>query len=263
MLKRKLSAAAYVRKSRLIVGLDLAATLPVGGGPTIESEKQRLEKEALRIINETAEFAVAFKINRHLLLPLGLFDRIPRIIDAVHDQGLPVIMDCKINDIGNTNAVITRYYLDAGFDAVIANPFVGWEGGLDSVFKVARDRKKGVILLCYMSHPAAKEGYGLTIATDEKKKKHDELYKVFARNALQWDADGVIVGATAPEKIKEVKNILGEEVPIISPGVGAQGGSAGDAIDAGASYVIVARSIITASDPGAVARDIAAQTWRH
>ncbi|MHA1771841.1 MAG: orotidine 5'-phosphate decarboxylase [Candidatus Thorarchaeota archaeon] len=261
MLKRKLSAAAYVRKTRLILGLDLMVSLPVGGGPIIESEKQRLEKDALKIISETAESVVAFKINRHLLLPLGLFDRIPRILDAIHDQGLPAIMDCKINDIGNTNEVITRYYLDAGFDAVIANPFVGWDGGLEPVFKTARDRKKGVILLCYMSHPAASEGYGLMVATDEKKKKHDALYRIFAKNALQWEADGVIVGATALDKIREVRQILGDEVPIISPGVGAQGGSAADAIDAGASYIIVARSIINAPDPRAKAQEIAAQTW--
>ncbi len=262
MLKRKLSAAAYVRKTRLIVGLDLALTSPIAGGAALESEKKRLEREALNIISATADSVVAFKINRHLLLPLGLFDGIPRITDAIHDQGLPVIMDCKINDIGATNETITRYYLDAGFDAVIANPFVGWEEGLEPVFKTARDRKKGVILLCYMSHPGASEGYGLTIATDQKKKKHDFLYRVFAQKALQWEADGVIVGATAPDKIREVRQILGETVPIISPGVGAQGGSASDAIEAGASYVIVARSIINAPDPAAKAKEIAAETWR-
>ncbi|MGQ4870608.1 MAG: orotidine 5'-phosphate decarboxylase / HUMPS family protein [Candidatus Thorarchaeota archaeon] len=259
MLRRKLSAASYVRKSRLIVSLDIAATVPVGGGPLLQSERDRLERRALSIVNDTSEHAAAFKINRHLVLPLGLFDRIPRIIDAIHDQGLPVIMDCKINDIGDTNAIITRYYLDAGFDAVIANPIIGWEGGLDAVFHIAREMKRGVILLCYMSHPAASEGYGLEIAVGKKERR--PLYRIFAERALQWDADGVIVGATHPDRIREVRKILGDEIPILSPGVGAQGGSAKEAIDAGASYVIVGRSIVNADDPSSVARQIARETW--
>ncbi|MHA2433444.1 MAG: orotidine 5'-phosphate decarboxylase / HUMPS family protein, partial [Candidatus Thorarchaeota archaeon] len=155
---RKLQASAYVRKSRLIIGLDIVAN--VGGTPQsqLSAELDRVEKQALDIVGKTSDHAVAFKFNRQLVLPLGLYERIPRIIDAVHDEGLSAIMDCKINDIGNTNAHIARYYFDAGFDALIVNPFVGWEGGLDSVFEIARKRKRGVITLCYMSHPGASEG---------------------------------------------------------------------------------------------------------
>jgi orotidine-5'-phosphate decarboxylase len=69
----------------------------------------------------------------------------------------------------------------------------------------------------------------------------------------------VIVGATYPEKIEEIREILGDEIPIISPGVGAQGGSAREAIDAGASFVIVARSIVDAADPAAAAASFAAE----
>ncbi len=254
VLKRKLSAAAFLRKSRLIVGLDIAANMARTPGNDPRAEKDRLEKEALRIISATAEYAVAFKFNHQLVLPLGVFDRIPVLIQKIHDNGLAAIMDAKINDIGNTNAQIARYYFDAGFDAVIANPMVGWEGGLDSVFEVARKQQRGVITLCYMSHPAANEGYGLNVATDEKMKTHEPMYAIFARRAKAWNADGVIVGATYPDKIREVKKILGEDVPIISPGVGAQGGSAKDAIAAGASYVIAVRSIVEAPDPAAAAK---------
>jgi orotidine-5'-phosphate decarboxylase len=111
-----------------------------------------------------------------------------------------------------------------------------------------------------MSHPAAHEGYGLRATADPKGKDFEPLYLTFARRARAWGADGVIVGATYPNIIREVKHVLGQDIPIISPGVGAQGASVRDAIDAGATYVIVARAIVNAEDPAAAARDFAEQT---
>lgn len=260
VLKRKLAAAAFVRKSRLIVGLDFTANTAQTMGKGSRQEIDRLERDALKVITSTADYAVSFKFNYHLVLPLGLFDRIPGLIDKIHGYGLTAIMDCKMNDIGNTNEHAARYYYDAGFDGIIVNPFVGWEGGLDSVFKLAQTKQRGIVTLCYMSHPAADEGYGLNVAVDKKMKTHEPMYLVFARRAQSWGSDAVIVGATYPEKISEVKGILGEEIPIISPGVGAQGGSAAEAISAGASYVIAVRSIIESPDPGAVAKNLAEET---
>ena len=74
------------------------------------------------------------------------------------------------------------------------------------------------------------------------------------RKALKWGADGVVVGATVPQKIAEVKQILGEKVAIYSPGVGAQGGAAETAIKAGANYLIVGREITNSNDPAQAAR---------
>ena len=110
-----------------------------------------------------------------------------------------------------------------------------------------------------MSHPAAKDGYGLIVSPDDKANKAEPLYIRFARHARLWDVDGVIVGATHPEKIKEIRAVLGDGIPILSPGVGAQGGSARVAIDAGASFVIAARSIVEAPNPSAAAASIAAE----
>lgn len=225
----------------------------------VQAEKKRLEEEALRIISLTAEHAVAFKINRQLILPVGLFEGIPRIIDAIHDAGITVIADIKLNDIGNTNKHIAKYCFEAGFDALIVNPLVGMEGGLSSVFELATLLKRGIITLCYMSHPGAKEGYGLYVSPDGKKKV-EPFYHLFARTARKWDTDGVIVGATHPEKITEIREILGTEIPIMSPGVGAQGGNARTAIEAGADFVIAARSIVDAEDPAAAAAAINAET---
>jgi orotidine-5'-phosphate decarboxylase len=158
------------------------------------------------------------------------------------------IMDAKVNDIGNTNQVIAEYYFAAGFDAIIANPFVGWEEGMKPLFEVAKRSNRGVILLTYMSHRGAIEGYGQN-TTDAETGAKIPQYVAFARRALAWGADGVVVGATVPQKIAEVKTILQDKVDIYSPGVGAQGGAAETAIKAGADYLIVGREIANSPDP--------------
>ena len=195
----------------------------------------------------------AVKINHHLVLPLGTFDGVKDIVHKIHEKGLLAIMDAKVNDIGSTNKVISEYYYEAGFDALIANPFVGWEDGLKPIFEVSRRLDRGVILLVYMSHRGASEGYGQTVLDSGKSVAQ---YVAFARKALKWGADGVVVGATYPEKIREIKEILKDEVPIYSPGVGAQGGNADIAIKAGASYLIVGREITMAEDPAQAARTL-------
>jgi orotidine-5'-phosphate decarboxylase len=87
-------------------------------------------------------------------------------------------------------------------------------------------------------------------------------YEVFARNAKLWKADGVIVGATYPEKIKAVHKILKQDVPIYAPGVGSQGGDIRAAISAGATYLIIGRSIIYAENPAKTAEDLKEIAWQ-
>lgn len=211
-------------------------------------ETEKLLAMAKGILGMVSPYICAVKINHHLTLPLGVFGGVQTLIAEAHDRGLLAIMDCKVNDIGNTNNVIAQYYFDAGFDAVIANPFVGWEEGLKPIFEAAKQRQRGVILLGYMSHKGAAEGYGQTVY-DAEANAQTKQYLTFARKAARWNADGVVVGATAPEKIREMQVVLGEEVPIYAPGVGAQGGSAEDAVKAGARYLIVGREIVHAEDP--------------
>jgi orotidine-5'-phosphate decarboxylase len=104
-----------------------------------------------------------------------------------------------------------------------------------------------------MSHKGAAEGYGQTVL-DPKTGKPIAQYVSFARKALAWKADGVVVGATVPEKIREIHGVLGEAVPIYSPGVGAQGGTADAARKAGARYLIVGREITLAQNSAEAAR---------
>lgn len=242
--KREIECAARQKDSDIILALD----------PTANSHGALLSK-SMELLEKIHPYICAVKLNHHLILPLGLFDGVQKILKLAHKHELPTIMDCKINDIGNTNQVIVENYYKAGFDAVIANPFVGWDEGLQPVFEVAKKKEKGVILLCYMSHKAAWEGYGQTIQETETKKTIPQ-YIAFAKKALAWNADGAVVGATYPEKIREILQILTDKVPIYSPGVGAQGGDVQSAMEAGASYLIVGRTIINAPNPAAVARQI-------
>jgi orotidine-5'-phosphate decarboxylase len=209
--------------------------------------------KAQKILKVVHPYICAVKINHHLVLPLGTFDGVDQLVEQIRGQGLLAIMDAKVNDIGATNQVIAEYYYAAGFDALIANPFVGWEEGLKPLFEVSHRLGRGMILLCYMSHKGACEGYGQTVIDPQTGEKTLQ-YVSFAHKALKWGADGVVVGATVPQKIVEVKQIVGEKVPIYSPGVGAQGGAAEVAVKSGASYLIIGREITTAEDPALVAR---------
>jgi len=211
--------------------------------------------KAQKILEAVHPYICAVKINHHLTLPLGTFDGVSQLVEQIRGQGMLTIMDAKVNDIGNTNQVIAEYYFAAGFDAIIANPFVGWEEGLKPLFDVSKRLNRGVILLTYMSHKGANEGYGQTIINPETGEKNPQ-YVTFAKKALKWGADGVVVGATVPQKIAEVKQILGNEAAIYSPGVGTQGGGAEIAIKAGAAYLIVGREIVSAVDPAQAAKEL-------
>ena len=248
--KLEMDRSAKKTGSNIVLALDLPPDQP-----------QRLLSKSIETLKMVHPYICAVKLNRQLVLPLGLSNGVQRIVGWTHDQGLPVLMDCKINDVGYTNRTIAEYYYKAGFDAVTANPFVGWDQGLQPVFEVAKQMHRGVVLLVYMSHKGAEEGYGQTIH-EPKTGRRIPQYVVFAQKALSWNADGAVVGATYPEKIREVHAILKNRVPIYSPGVGAQGGSIESAIKAGARYLIVGRSITRAENPAETAklvRDMAKQ----
>lgn len=236
------------RRSNIILALDL---------PFEESENRQnlLFAKAKHILEAVHHYICAIKFNRHLILPLGTFNGVEKLVKNAHNKGLMTIMDCKINDIGSTNQIIAKYYYAAGFDALIANPFVGWEEGLKPVFDVANELQRGVILLIYMSHKGASEGYGQMIYNTKTGGRLLQ-YAALAEKALRWNADGAIVGATYPGKIREIHKILRERIPIYSPGIGAQGGAIMSALDAGARYLIVGRAITLSENPAEAAERI-------
>ncbi len=243
----KMQEAAKSKGSRIVLALDFPFESP--------DNRDKILAKAQSILKAVHPYICAVKINHHLVLPLGTFDGVQQLVERIRGQGLMTIMDAKVNDIGATNQTIAQYYFAAGFDALIANPFIGWEEGLKPLFDVSQRLNRGMILLCYMSHRGAGEGYGQTIIDPETGEKILQ-YLSFARKAVKYGADGVVVGATYPQRITEVKQVVGEKVAIYSPGVGAQGGSAETALKSGANYLIVGREITLAVDPAKAASEL-------
>lgn len=243
----KMEEIARSKKSNIVLALDFPFEKPENRG--------KLFAKAEKVLESVKHYICAVKINHHLIIPLGTFGDIQKILKKTHSQGLMAIMDCKANDIGSTNKIIAEYYYAAGFDALIANPFIGWEEGLKPIFEVARKLQRGVILLTYMSHKGTSEGYGQSIYDTQTGEKTLQ-YISFARKALRWKADGVVVGATYPEKIRKVYEVLGEKIPIYSPGIGVQGGKINSAVKAGTRYFIVGRTITLAENPAKIAKQM-------
>jgi len=215
--------------SRIILAADV-------GGPL----ETRLERAA-SLVSAVKERVVAVKVNWHLLLPYGVLG-LRGFVERCGEAGLPVIADMKLNDIGATNVEAAEILFSNGFDALIANPFVGYKEGMEDLLEKSREMRKGVIMLVYMSHAGSKDGYGLKVGGEP-------LYLGFARKTRSWGADGAVVSSKSPSIIREVRSILGKEQVILSPGVGFQGGDGRRALTAGADYLIIGRSIIGSKDP--------------
>ncbi len=215
--------------------------------------ESRVEK-ASELVSLLKERIVGVKVNWHLLLPYGVVG-LRELAERCGDAGLPLIADMKLNDIGATNVEVAETLFSNGFDALIANPFVGYEEGIGELMSKSREMQKAVILLVYMSHRGAREGYGLRVDSEP-------LYLRFARETRKWGADGAIVSSKSPSIIREVRSVLRKEQLIFSPGVGFQGGDARRAFKAGSDYLIVGRSITEAKDPArsvdAINRELAA-----
>jgi orotidine-5'-phosphate decarboxylase len=229
--RERIAKAAAHKKSPIVLALD-----PPAG-------RRGLPEFAAKTIRAVEQHVCAVKMNFHLLLPLSAAE-ISRINRLAHSCGLQSIADIKLNDIENTNEVAVDHLTKMGFDAVIANPFIG-KGALAALVRKAHGAGAGVIALVYMSHPGAKEGFGLKVG-------RRSLYRAFLERAADAGADGIVVGATQLDILRQVAGRL----PVYSPGVGAQGGDAAQAVRGGADYLIIGRSILEAKQPAKVAKEI-------
>jgi orotidine-5'-phosphate decarboxylase len=199
------------KDTRLILALDVTS-----------------REKALDLVKSLESYFDAFKVGYPLLLSAGL--GIVRDISAYS----PVIADLKVADIPNTNRLICDAVLKAGAWGLIAHAFPGSDS-LKACVECAAGYDAKVFAVTEMSHPGAEEYMA-------------PLAERLARMAMSSGADGVVAPATRPERIRLIRSIVSNRI-IISPGVGVQGGSAKDALEAGADYLIVGRSVTSSEDP--------------
>jgi len=242
--KERILQASRSNKSRIVLAIDVHNARPV-----------ELLDHAIDLVEQTQQSICAVKFGRQTILSIGP-EKTVRLLKTIHGYRLTTIIDDKLNDIDETNAAITRTYLNLGFDAITVNPFAGWKGGLESTFKLAHESGMGLLALVYMSHPGASEGYGQKVLSGRSKKTRPE-FEIFAEKAFEWKADGAVVGATRPNIVRRTKEILGTSVPIFSPGVGNQGGEIARSLRAGTDYFIIGRSITTAQNHRKAAAEFA------
>ncbi len=207
------------RKKRLIAALDVTD-----------------KSQALSISKEIEFYVDAIKVGYPLVLESGL-----GIIGMIAEFA-PVIADFKVADIPNTDRLICEEAFEAGASGVIVHGFTGRDSLMECV-RTGEEHHGDIYVVTEMSHPGALDFL------------QPAAYEL-ARLAVECGATGVVAPATRPERLKEIRSIVGN-MTIISPGVGAQGGSAAEAIRAGADYVIVGRSIYNSKAPGIEAEKIA------
>lgn len=183
-------------------------------------------KKALAVAESVSGVVDAIKINWPLVLSEG-----PEMITKLSEYS-DVICDFKVADIPNTVRLIVENAVSRGASAVIVHAFTG-DDSLKAAVEAAGDAE--VYAVTEMSHPGAK----LFTA------QHAEE---MARLGVECGAKGFIAPATRPDRIAAIRKIVGD-LKILSPGVGAQGGKASDAIRAGATYAIVGRAIYGSDDP--------------
>ncbi len=242
--KERILRSSRSNQSRIVLAIDVH-----GGRP------RELTDRAIDLVEQTRQSICGVKFGRQTILSIGP-ERITELLRKIRGYGFTTIIDDKLNDIDETNAAITQTYLNLGFDAITVNPFAGWKGGLETTFKLAHKHRMGLLALVFMSHPGASEGYGQKVLNGRSQKTRPE-FEIFAERAVQWRADGAVVGATRPAIVRRAKEILGTRVPIFSPGVGTQGGKIARSLKAGTDYFIIGRSITKAKKPAKAAEEFA------
>ena len=203
------------------------------------------------IVEATAPFAACFKPNIAFFEQYGLdgLRALEQVLAAIPSD-VPVIGDVKRGDVGNTATAYARAMFEGwGFDAVTLSGYQGY----DTVAPFLEYPGRGVYVLCRTSNPSSSEFQELRLENGR------QLFEEVALVATAWSPNvGLVVGATAPEELRRVRELV-PAVPLLVPGVGAQGGSAEAVIEAaggepGRVVVNSSRGIIYAgSDAGAAA----------
>lgn len=224
-----LGAAERQNQSLLCVGLDPdPAKFPAG----LKGDASKIYDFCAAIVEATADAVIAFKPQIAYFAAHRAEDQLEKLMrhmKAVAPQ-VPVILDAKRGDIGST---AEQYAIEAferyGADAVTLSPFMGW----DSVQPYLKYEGKGAFLLCRTSNPGGDDLQNQRLASVDGQPR---VYEHIAKLAQgPWNLNGqlgLVVGATYPAEIERVRE-LAPTLPLLIPGVGAQGGDAVATIRAG------------------------------
>ena len=243
----RLRAAAAENRSLLCVGLDPdPERIPGGAAGAL--------RHCLDVVDRTAEHVCCFKPNIAFWEQYGadgwqalaeLRDRVP--------AGIPVLVDAKRGDIGSTMRAYARALFEVlGADAVTASPYLG----ADALEELTRYSDRGVYVLCRTSNPGAADLQHLETGG---RPLYLQVAALAERGAGGANV-GLVVGATAPEQLAEVR--AASRLPFLVPGVGSQGGELEAAVraawngDEASCLISVSRSVIYADDPGAQAAEL-------
>jgi orotidine-5'-phosphate decarboxylase len=221
-----LRAAQAVNDSMLCVGLDPE---PAKFPAPWQGDGARLFDFCAAIVDATRDLVCAFKPQIAYFAAQRAEDQLERLIEHIHRTapGVPVILDAKRGDIGATAEQYAREAFERyRADALTLSPFMGF----DSIEPYLRHADKGLILLCRTSNPGGSDLQAQALAGGGM------LYEHIARLASgPWNAGGqlgLVVGATFPGEIARVRE-LAPTLPLLIPGIGAQGGDAEATVRAG------------------------------
>lgn len=264
-----LLAAERQNRSMLCVGLDPEpARFPAG----LQGQASKIYDFCAAIVEATADLVIAFKPQIAYFAAHRAEDQLEKLVAHMRRVApqVPVILDAKRGDIGST---AEQYAIEAferyGADAVTLSPFMGF----DSVQPYLKHHGKGAFLLCRTSNPGGDDFQSQRLADVPGQPR---LYEHIAQLAQgPWNLNGqlgLVVGATYPAEIERVR-ALAPTLPLLIPGVGAQGGDAAATVRAGwrtqagqtTAPIVVnsSRAVLYASagaDFAAAARGVAEQT---
>ena len=208
--EEKLLKAARKNESLVSIGLDIdREKMP----PFLFDERDPIFEFNKKIIDETRDIVCAYKPNMAFYLAFGIegIEALKKTIRYIPSD-IPVILDAKMNDIGNT----ARKYASAvfeffGADAVTISPYLG----KDSIMEFTKYEDKCSFILCRTSNPSAGDFQDLSF-------NGEPLYQIVAKKAREWNC-GVVAGATYPKEIGIIREIIGD-LPMLIPGIGVQEG---------------------------------------
>ena len=225
---QQLQSAWASQGSMLCVGFDPdPKRLP----PSLQGKPEGIFEFCREIADATADLVCAFKPQFAYFASQRAEVQLEKLIQHLKEKypHIPVILDSKRGDIGSTAdhyamEVFDRY----GADAVTVSPYMGF----DTIEPYLKHVGKGVIVLCRTSNPGGSDLQFLNVSPDGQ-----PLYLHVAKLAAQkWNSSGqisLVVGATFPEEIAKVRAIIGD-MPLLIPGIGAQGGDIDATVKAGA-----------------------------